>query len=42
MGERETGELASKSKNTPFDGWTLRGAAVRTIVGGRSVWGETR
>ena len=24
----------SKSKNTPFDGWTLRGAAAATIVGG--------
>ena len=38
----DSAELASKSKNTPFDGWTLRGTAVRTIVGGRSVWGETR
>ena len=27
--------LQSKSKNTPFDGWTLRGAAAATIVGGR-------
>ena len=34
--------LASKSKNTPFDGWTLKGKATRTIVGGRSVWGESR
>ena len=25
----------SKSVNTPFDGWTLRGRAVATIVGGR-------
>jgi dihydroorotase len=25
----------TKSKNTPFDGWTLKGAAVATIVGGR-------
>jgi dihydroorotase len=30
--------LKSKSKNTPFDGWTLRGAAVATIVGGRTVY----
>ena len=26
--------LRSKSKNTPFDGWTLRGAVAATIVGG--------
>ncbi len=25
----------SKSKNTPFDGWTLKGAVAGTIVGGR-------
>jgi dihydroorotase len=25
----------SKSKNTPFNGWQLKGRAVRTIVGGR-------
>jgi dihydroorotase len=30
--------LKSKSKNTPFDGWTLRGAAAATIVGGRTVY----
>jgi dihydroorotase len=28
----------SKSRNTPFDGWTLQGAAVATIVGGRVVY----
>jgi dihydroorotase len=28
----------SKSKNTPFDGWTLRGAVAATIVGGRVVY----
>jgi dihydroorotase len=28
----------SKSRNTPFDGWTLRGAAVATVVGGRVVY----
>jgi dihydroorotase len=27
--------LVSKSKNTPFDGWTLRGGVAATIVGGR-------
>ena len=29
--------FASKSVNTPFSGWTLRGAPVLTIVGGRIV-----
>ena len=28
----------SKSRNTPFDGWTFQGAAVATIVGGRLVY----
>jgi dihydroorotase len=28
----------SKSKNTPFDGWTLRGAVAATIVGGRVLY----
>ena len=31
-------QLVSKSKNTPFDGWTLRGATAATIVGGRTVY----
>jgi dihydroorotase len=30
--------LRSKSKNTPFDGWTLKGAVAATIVGGRIVY----
>jgi dihydroorotase len=30
--------FASKSKNTPFAGWILRGKAVATIVDGRVVW----
>ena len=30
--------FASKGRNTPFHGWPLRGRAVRTIVGGRTVW----
>jgi dihydroorotase len=30
--------LASKSKNTPFDGWQLRGGVAATIVGGRIVY----
>jgi dihydroorotase len=31
----------SKSKNTPFDGWTLKGAVAGTIVGGRVVYVNT-
>lgn len=30
--------FASKARNTPFDGWRLKGRAVRTIVAGRTVW----
>jgi dihydroorotase len=28
----------SKSRNSPFGGWELKGAAVATVVGGRLVW----
>ena len=31
-------KFASKARNTPFRGWRLKGRAVRTIVGGRTVW----
>jgi dihydroorotase len=31
-------EFQSASRNTPFDGWKLKGRAVRTIVGGKTVW----
>jgi dihydroorotase len=31
-------QLRSRSKNTPFDGWELRGAVAATIVGGRTVY----
>ena len=31
-------ESASRSRNTPFGGWQLKGRAVRTIVGGETVW----
>ncbi len=31
----DASQFKSKSKNTPFDGWKLRGKAVRTIVGGK-------
>ena len=34
----EAGKFQSKSRNTPFDGWALKGAPVVTIVGGRIVW----
>ncbi|HEX7942717.1 MAG TPA: dihydroorotase, partial [Gemmatimonadaceae bacterium] len=30
--------MKSKSKNTPFDGWELRGGVAATIVGGRIVY----
>ena len=40
-------QLRSKSKNTPFDGWTLRGSVAATIVDGRvayrsDVWASSR
>lgn len=31
-------EFKSKSRNTPFDGWTLRGSPMATICKGRIVW----
>lgn len=31
-------ESASKSKNTPFHNWPLKGRAVAAIVGGKVVW----
>ena len=33
-------QSASKSKNSPFDGWSLKGKALLTIVGGNIVWQE--
>ncbi|MSS99767.1 MAG: dihydroorotase [Pedosphaera sp.] len=34
----ERKDTASKSLNNPFFGWTLRGKATATIVGGKIVW----
>jgi dihydroorotase len=31
-------QFQSASRNSPFDEWKLKGRAVRTIVGGRTVW----
>jgi dihydroorotase len=36
----ERDETASKSSNSPFFGWKLKGRAVATIVGGKKVWTE--
>ena len=37
---RRAARCGRKSKNTPFDGWTLRGGVAATIVGGRTVYRE--
>lgn len=34
----EADKFQSASRNTPFDGWKLKGRAVRTIVAGETVW----
>jgi len=34
----EAAKLRSRSKNTPFDGWQLRGGVAATLVGGRIVY----
>jgi len=31
-------QFQSASRNSPFDGWKLKGRAVRTIVEGKTVW----
>jgi dihydroorotase len=38
----EPSRFASKGRNTPFGGWTLKGWPVATIVGGRIVWKDAR
>jgi dihydroorotase len=34
----DSSKFESLSRNTPFDSWKLKGRAVRTIVGGETVW----
>ena len=36
----ERAASASKSANSPFYGWKLKGRAVTTIVAGKIVWSE--
>jgi dihydroorotase len=36
--EVHSAEFLSLSRNTPFEGWQLNGAPVRTIVRGQTVW----
>jgi len=36
----DAGKFASKSRNCPFHGWTLKGRAVMTLVGGKIVSSE--
>ncbi len=31
-------QFESASRNSPFNGWNLKGRAARTIVGGKTVW----
>jgi dihydroorotase len=34
----DAASFRSKSRNTPFDGWTLRGGVAATLVGGRTLF----
>jgi len=34
----DASKFQSISRNTPFDGWNMKGRAVRTIVRGNTVW----
>ena len=38
MDGRSRTQSFSRSRNTPFHGWELKGRAVRTIVAGKTVW----
>ena len=35
-------QTGSKSFNSPFYGWQMKGKAIATIVGGRQVWREPK
>ena len=37
----DVAQSASKSRNSPFHGWKLRGRALATVVKGKIVWRET-
>jgi dihydroorotase len=37
----QTATGRSKSRNSPFDGWKLKGAVIATVVGGRVVYRRT-
>ncbi|MFE6796138.1 dihydroorotase [Paenibacillus chitinolyticus] len=39
--EVDPAEFLSKSRNTPFTGWKLKGWPVLTMVGGKIAWTET-
>lgn len=36
----ESSTLRSRGKNTPFDGWKMKGKVTHTIVGGKIVFGQ--
>jgi dihydroorotase len=36
----DVNESASKSRNSPFGGWRLKGKATATIANGRIAWSE--
>ena len=37
----DASRLRSRSKNTPFDGWELRGGVAATLVGGRTLFANS-
>ena len=38
----DAARFESRSRNTPFDGWILKGWPAMTIVGGRVAWKDAR